>query len=350
MLLPHLFDRTQFGYWRKSILNYNTYWILTVLLGWFAIDQLYLRSPLTFLAKFVGNIFLFGIPYLYDVLQASLNQNKVKLYGTSAPILGQIGAGAGMFYDKAAPMSPEDAGKQWNFMIYAFLLFFTGLFGGESYFLGEKMTGIIRTFMCISIIFLPLAALWWGYSLWQFFWKTGDVLDYHWQFFGAPKPERPIPTCPGILEQITIWVLETGKVVAEQIPGINLLVPWLDTIIQGLKVAYGFAAETVEAVSKAVPAVQGAVEAVGPSVKGEFPQAVADERAAAGKVTGGGMAAADSSAVNTSIKPIGYGILGVIVLIIVSGGTRFLNRIRQNVGSERSSQGKDDSPPQPGTI
>jgi hypothetical protein len=342
MLLPHLFDRTQFGYWRKSLLNYNTYWILTVLLGWFAIDQLYLRSPLTFVAKLVGNIFLFGIPYIYDVLQASLNQNKVKLYGTSAPILGQIGAGAGMFYDKAAPMSAVDKDRQWNFMIYALLLFATGIFGGESYFIGERMTGIIRTFMCLSIIFLPLAVIWWGYSLWQFFWKTEDVLDYHWQFFGAPKPERPIPLCPGILEQITIWVLETGKVIAEQIPGLNLIVLWLATIIQQLKVAYGFVAETVEAVAEAAPAVESAVQSVG-STEG-FPAAVADERAAG--QSGGAAAAQDA----TGLKPVGYGLIGLIVLIVVSGGTKFLNRVRQNVRSERSSKGTDDSPPEPGAI
>ena len=53
-MLPGLFNRTQFGYWQKSILNYNTYWILTVLLGWFAIDQLYLRSPITFVLKLIG--------------------------------------------------------------------------------------------------------------------------------------------------------------------------------------------------------------------------------------------------------------------------------------------------------
>lgn len=334
-MLPGLFNRTQFGYWQKSILNYNTYWILTVLLGWFAIDQLYIRSPITFILKLIGNLFLFGIPYIYDVLQVSLNQDKVKLFGSSMPVLGQIGAGAGMFYDKIAPMSAEESDRKWNFMIYALLLFFTGIFGGDSYFLGDNMSGMIRTFLTISVIGLPLALLWWLYNMYIFFVKTGDLLDTNWQLFGAPEPEYPIPQCPGILQQITVWVWKTGIVVAEQIPGLNLFVPWMKTVLSALEVAYGMTKETITAVIKAAPEVIRAAEATQVDTS-TFHKAVEEQKTT---MTGGAIE-------NPNL--VGYGLLGAIALITVSGGTRLFKNLWQN-GSKQGSKSTDE-PPKPRGI
>jgi hypothetical protein len=336
-MLPGLFNITQFGYWQKSILNYNTYWILTVLLGWFAIDQLYLRSPITFVLKLIGNLFLFGIPYIYDILQVSLNQDKVKLFGSSMPILGQVGAGAGMFYENISPMSAEDSDRKWNFMIYAFILLLTGIFGGDSYFLGDNMSGIIRTILTVSVIGLPLAIAWWVYNIYIFFAKTGDLLDQNWQFFGAPEPEYPIPQCPGILQQITVWVWKTGIVVAEQVPGLNLMVPWMKTVLSALEVAYGFTKETVKAVVEAAPKIAAAVEATAVD-QSAYQKAVAEQKIEIPKpVLGGG--STDGPGL------LGYGLLGTIALITVSGGGRLIKNMLQN-GSKQGSKSTDE-PPKP---
>ena len=59
-------------------LSYNVLLGLSVLGGFFGLDHLYLRSPLTFIAKLIVNIFTFGTWWLYDASQAIFNRNVVK--------------------------------------------------------------------------------------------------------------------------------------------------------------------------------------------------------------------------------------------------------------------------------
>ena len=47
-------------------LSYDVFLGLSVLGGFFGLDHLYLRSPLTFIAKLITNIFTFGTWWLYD--------------------------------------------------------------------------------------------------------------------------------------------------------------------------------------------------------------------------------------------------------------------------------------------
>jgi hypothetical protein len=385
MLLPHLFNRTQFGYWKKSLLDYNTFWILTILLGWLAIDQLYLRSPITFLLKLIGNIFLFSIPYIYDVLQVSLNQDKVKLFGSSMPVVGQVGAGAGMFYKDVAPLDTYDEERQWNFMKYAFILFFTGLIGGDSFFLADNVSGLIRLFSTISFIGIPIALVWWLFKLYEFFWKTNDLLDYNWAFFGAPKPDRPIPKCPGTLEQITIWVLTTSIAFLENIPGMGIAVSALTKILNTLKSAYGLAVDVTATGLSSVAELKKAMESMS-ELQG-FQQAVAEKRADIASASSefvpqtekrADIASASSKFVPTEQKPeqvstqiaspteqkpavaqqggardtdyTTYAVGGSILLVVASGIYKFISRLRQNGREEHDSKIKDDSPPQPRSV
>ena len=349
-------ERTQVGYWGKQILSYDTYLLLAVVGGFFAIDQLYLRSPLTFLGKLVGNIFLFGIPWLYDILQGFLNDGRVKLFGTSAPMVGQLGIGAGMFLPEGANLPPADGETKWNFLIYSAVLLFGGLFGGDSYLLGDTLGGMIRTGLCLTVIFLPVAAIWWGAKLWQYFVNTGDLLDTNWEWFGAPEPAFPVKRCPGVLEEITIWVLKTARVVMRQIPGFGIFATMLDGLISSLEIAYGMATQAVGevvATAKAVGRLQGAVESMD---VGDFPAEVAADREAdrpaqpaaaeAAKPTappqqGGGATTEPSSAIT-------YSLLGTLALVLVSGGGKFIKEVWQNGRRQRES--KNDRPPEPGAV
>ncbi len=177
-----LFDRTQYSYW-KTNQSYNLFWILSVLGGILALDHLYLRSPITFLAKLIINIFALGIWWIYDATQASFNKDVVKMYGLGIPGIGPMGIGAGsLASDKADPTHA-------NFLIYSLALIFGGLFGIDSFVIGDKNTGFIRLICLISVIFTPIAILIWLFKLGKFFFKTESVIESNWEYFGAPKPE-----------------------------------------------------------------------------------------------------------------------------------------------------------------
>ena len=93
-------------------LSYKVFLGLTIVLGFFGLDHLYLRSPLTFLVKFIVNILFFGVWYLYDVSHALFNSDVVKLYGLGVPILGPKGIAAGV-------LSKEEPSKlHCNIFIY----------------------------------------------------------------------------------------------------------------------------------------------------------------------------------------------------------------------------------------
>ena len=77
-----------------SFLSYNTFVLLSLLGGYIALDHLYLRSPWTFLAKIGVNLFFFGAWWIWDAAQALFNEDTVRLYGLSVPLVDQrVGAG-----------------------------------------------------------------------------------------------------------------------------------------------------------------------------------------------------------------------------------------------------------------
>ena len=79
-----------------NYLSYDVFLGLSVLGGFFALDHLYLRSPLTFIAKLITNFFTFGMWWLYDAPQAIFNRDVLKVYGLGIPGLGPKGIAAGV--------------------------------------------------------------------------------------------------------------------------------------------------------------------------------------------------------------------------------------------------------------
>ena len=163
-----------------NYLSYDVFLGLSVLGGFFALDHLYLRSPLTFIAKLITNFFTFGMWWLYDASQAIFNRDVLKVYGLGIPGLGPKGIAAGVL----ASDVPDK--KHMSFFVYALALFAGGIFGLDSFIVGDKKSGFIRLMCLISFIMAPVAILWWLYNTGLFLFKTKDVVNKYSEYFGAP--------------------------------------------------------------------------------------------------------------------------------------------------------------------
>jgi TM2 domain-containing membrane protein YozV len=200
---------SQIGYWREvnkatngksgatnvseggpgaTYLSYNVFLGLSVLGGLFALDHLYLRSPLTFLAKIVINLLFFGVWWLYDASQAVFNRDVVKVFGLGIPGVGPAGVGAGCLGNDI----PDK--KHMSFFIYGLAVILGGILGLDSFVVGDKQSGLIRIVCLISGIFTVVAVLWWVYNLVMFLFQTKTVTNTYWEFFGAPQPAEQTMT------------------------------------------------------------------------------------------------------------------------------------------------------------
>ena len=204
-------------------LSYHFLLILSVLGGYLALDHLYLRSPRTFFAKLLVNVFFFGIWWFYDALQALFQGDVVKVFGLSVPFGTEWRVGTGSL------MNDKPDEKHLRFFMYGVSLLFFGLFGADSFVVGQREYGFIRLFSMLSIIGIPLAIGWWFYHIYHFTVNTKDVVYAHADFFGAPVPSvlekakafvpswilsylpslfHPVENMRGIVEKIAEPVIE----------------------------------------------------------------------------------------------------------------------------------------------
>jgi hypothetical protein len=163
-------------------LSYDIFMALSILGGALALDHLYLRSPLTFFAKLIVNVLTFGMWWLYDASQAVFNKDVVKVFGLGVPGMGPKGIAAGVLGSDI----PDK--KHMAFFIYSLALILGGLFGLDSFIVGDKQSGLIRLVCLLTGILAPVALFWWLYNLGNFFFKTKNVTNQYWEYFGAQEP------------------------------------------------------------------------------------------------------------------------------------------------------------------
>jgi len=151
-------------------------WVLQLLAcfpltGFFGLDHLFLRSPLTALAKAFFNIFGLGIWYIYDMIQVTVNRDDVESYGLNVPIFGPMGIGSGMFV-KTGEAPSEDFVSPWIFMVYAILTLFP--FGLDFFVAGDLWGGLVR--LC-TIMIPPLGFIWGCYNMYRAWGIPFDVME-----------------------------------------------------------------------------------------------------------------------------------------------------------------------------
>ena len=340
-----------------AYLSYDVFLGLSVLGGFFALDHLYLRSPLTFLAKLVVNIMFFGVWWSYDALQAIFNTDVVKVYGLGIPGLGPKVIAAGVL------ANPVPSGKHMRFFTYAAALFFGGIIGLDSFLVGDRQTGIIRLVSFVSMIFMPLAFLWWVYKVFQFFTNTKSVVNSYSNFFGAEGGSfgASFPFL-GWLFSPSGWIQSIfGPIIDPLVDTAQMAIGTVDKTVNTVgktvdlgKEALSKSAEIAGKVSEAVELASQGMGAVAPLVTGPevseeaIQKALAKQKGTATAATNVAMTGGALLANNLNILP--YTMLGTITLIVIAGFALTYYRSRNHVSTFTGTQQQDDTPPQPGVF
>jgi TM2 domain-containing membrane protein YozV len=241
-------------YWKASTQNYTWYWVLAVFFGWAGLDMFYLRSPIAGVVKALLSVFTLGFVWFYDAIQATFNKEQIQVSGPISPFYGPLGIAGGMFM--GAPGTDDQMSKHANMLLYGIVLIATGLFGGDSFLVGDKLSGYIRIIALVTIFFAPVAFIWWFYKLYLYFIRTDQLLDQNYEYFGAPEPADASSKCPNVLEIFTVWAVHTAGVVLSYIPFVGPIAEWLLNLSLKLKDAYGMVKSTVESVQKVEPALK----------------------------------------------------------------------------------------------
>jgi TM2 domain-containing membrane protein YozV len=283
-----------------------------------------LRSPWSFLAKLLINTLFFGLWYFYDILQAFSNKDVIKVYGIGLPGFPAKRVAMGVL----AMDAPSK--KHANFFIYALCLFVGGLFGLDSFLVGDRDTGIIRLLCLVSIIGMPVAFCWWIYKLFRFFTDTPSVVNENASYFGSAAGGWSV--FGSLLDPRSILgtIVQPFGMAAK-----TAMAAWKETAAT--------AKESVKMGNKIVEAVKVAGELLTTSkppssiLKPDvLTQVVTALKQPAAPTSGGGAA--------SNLNALPYTLLGTIALIALSGFVATYYRSKKHVAPQ------DDRPPEPGVF
>lgn len=342
-------------------LSYNVLMALSILGGYLGLDHLYLRSPLTFLAKAIANIFTFGVWWLYDALNIVFNSDVVRVYGLGVPGLGPKGIGAGVL------ASDTPSSIHMNFFIYAIALFFGGMIGLDSFLVGDKRSGIIRLISVITVIFMPIALLWWGYNLIRFFFTTESVVNEHSEYFGSPFQSLASRYASKFsLLGMLLNPIGTAQYVVNKVVG-QPIISAVDGLRGSVDAAVGVVDKTVTTASEAIKLGQSSLDKLSEltdtmAAASQFSPAVSlyaeADKLKDSSTTGVAQKGGTESQTNLihtfsdkdgSLNLLPYTLLGTIAFIAVGGLIATVYRSK-NVSPVKQSREKDDSPPKPGVL
>lgn len=300
-------------------LSYNIFLGLSLFGGFFGLDHLYLRSPLTCILKTLVNINFLGSWWIYDVFQAFFNREIVKVFGLNIPGYGPFGIGAGCLIQE----KPDK--KHMAFFIYGLSLFVGGFFGLDSFILDDSRSGIIRILMVLSMFLMPVSAGWWTYDVFMFLFKTTDVTGQHYEYFGAPKKsmsDKFFTFFPSLLKFPDFFKSILGPLSAP-----------IDAITSIVGVVTLLIGTFSKFIIKGMDVITGLLNGMG--IVSNFNQKHSELSASQVHPElqqGGG---------NSSILP--YVFMGTIAIIAVSGFILTYRRSKKNVKP-------DDPPPEPGVF
>jgi len=90
-------SQSRVEFWKEPQFTQSGMWWFTLFFGLFGLHHMYLRSPQTALIFFIANIFTFGYPWLYDLVQLSESSlESLNKHGLAHPF-GALGLAQGMW-------------------------------------------------------------------------------------------------------------------------------------------------------------------------------------------------------------------------------------------------------------
>jgi len=286
------FYYTKGPFWENK--KWYSLWLLQLLTilptGFFGMDHLFLRSPLTALAKGFVNVCFLGIWYMYDLLQVTLDKENVQKFGLSVPIYGPTGIGAGTFVEPGEDAT-EGALSPWRFMIYCLLTCLP--FGLDFFAAGDLVGGSLRFLTTIIIFLWPLGFMWGCYNMYRAWITPGDVMtrgvyriwpysmfiDKYFPVVGVLGPGTPgsgPPVCreKGIVETLmepvnTVLGVATSVIAEPVKTGLDNIAAIPLAVSVPLKAAMNAASPTITAgvkIAQVVPPAIAAVPAIAANV------------------------------------------------------------------------------------
>lgn len=295
----NLFDYTQKNYWGGSWYPYWTLMIATVLFGFIGGDHFWLRSPLTGLMKFIFNILTLGLWYFYDIIQVFSESDAVKKYGLSAPLVGPLGIGAGMFREKGD--TDPSSKSPLRYVGYILLLLMPIATFGLEYAVAGDMAGATFKFVMnlFWFIFFPLIIIYTGMNVMHAVINPKSLFEagtYHLfpasliisprgtaaaGILGPRDTPDPNVACSSGLGAVFGPVAEVSKHVIDNLSApATVAITAVSTAVQGVAKAVETSANVVvkatETAGAALDAVQGVASGLG-SMSDTVTQGIADK-------------------------------------------------------------------------
>ena len=347
-------------------LSYDIFRILTVVGGYIGLDHLYLRSPLTGIAKAIVNIFFCGAWWIHDILHAIFNKDIVRVFGLGVPGLGPKGIAAGVLANDI----PDKL--HWNFFIYGAALCFGGLFGIDLFVVDNKLIGFIHFILAISVILTPVALIFWAYRSFCFLFDTKQVIGDNHKFFGGhPSADK------SMIVKLEEWITNKiymifGPIIMPIMMSLNAVKESIDGVVNlgnnalnTSQAVINGVTSVIEVATKASPILPGVslYSSITPETVAAAQKRSLDKEAEKGiaKVIGGSAAAIGMAgmagmtgvtSIAESVTSLGdslnithYLLIGTIVLIAVSGIVVTYYRSKKDDFTNQSKQ--NDVPPEP---
>jgi hypothetical protein len=165
MKIEGLFDYTQRDFWGGPWYRYWMLIVATIFCGFWGGDHFLLRSPTSAFLKLLVNIFGLGIWWFYDICQIVGEKDTVMKHGLSAPIVGPLGIGAGMFVDNQPNATTSKSPLR--YLAYLVLMFIP--WGFDLVIAGDYKGGLAKFLSTIAFFLWPVLIIWMIFGVFRAF-------------------------------------------------------------------------------------------------------------------------------------------------------------------------------------